>query len=149
MSEARAHNVGRDDLLLLMAKGAENGTYPFDAIRAMKSSFIVSQRGLTEWRELFDFRPYDYGPFDASVYRSRDSLVAQGLLQVQAGNYDATCLTEAGQGRVKELEDQLGPSADWLKRIGHWASSRSFAQLLREVYSEYPDFAARSIARIG
>lgn len=149
MSEAHENNVGRDDLLLLMAKGAEEGTYPFDAIRTMKSSFIVSQRGLTEWRDLFDFRPYDYGPFDASVYRSRDSLVAQGLLEVRPGNYDATCLTDAGQARVQELEGQLGPSADWLKQIGRWASSRSFAQLLREVYTEYPDFADRSIARIG
>lgn len=148
MSKSGGNIVGRDDLLLLMAKGAEEGAYPFDAIRAMKSSFIVSQRGLTEWRQIFDFRPYDYGPFDASVYRSRDSLVAQGLLELQPGSYDATCLTEAGQRRAQELEGQLGPSADWLKQIGRWASSRSFAQLLREVYSEYPDFAARSIARI-
>jgi hypothetical protein len=149
MSELGETNVGRDDLLLLMAKGAEEGAYPFDAIRAMKSSFIVSQRGLTEWRQLFDFRPYDYGPFDASVYRSRDSLVAQGLLEVQPGTHDATRLTANGQQRALDLEAQLGPSADWLKQIGHWASSRSFAQLLREVYSEYPDFAARSIARIA
>jgi hypothetical protein len=149
MAEDAEKIVGRDDLLLLIAKGAEDGPYPFDAIRTMKSAFIVSQRGLPEWRQLFDFRPYDYGPFDSSVYRSRDSLVSRGLLEIEPDQYDACRLTDAGRERVAELEEQLGNGADWLKQIGHWASSRSFAQLLREVYAEYPDFAAKSVARIA
>lgn len=143
----RPGTVDRDDLLLLIAKGAEDGPYPFDAIRTMKSAFIVSQRGLPEWRGLFEFEPYDYGPFDAAVYRSRDSLLSQGFLQ-RSGGYDACVLTGEGRERAGELESQLAENADWLKRIGRWACSRSFAQLLREVYSEYPEFAARSIAHI-
>jgi hypothetical protein len=147
MAENPPGTIDRDDLLLLIAKGAEDAPYPFDAIRTMKSAFIVSQRGLVEWRGLFDFQPYDYGPFDAAVYRSRDSLLGQGLLE-RTGGYDACMLTEDGQRHVGELEARLGENADWLKRIGRWASSRSFAQLLREVYAEYPEYAARSIARI-
>jgi hypothetical protein len=147
MAENSASTIDRDDLLLLIAKGAEDAPYPFDAIRTMKSAFIVSQRGLADWRQLFDFQPYDYGPFDSAVYRSRDSLIAQGLLE-SSGGYEACLLTEAGRHRAGELELQHGENAEWLKRIGHWASSRSFAQLLREVYAEYPEFAARSIAHI-
>jgi uncharacterized protein len=147
MAENPPGTTDRDDLLLVIAKGAEDAPYPFDAIRTMKSAFIVSQRGLPEWGALFDFQPYDYGPFDAAVYRSRDFLLGQGLLE-RAGGYDACVLTDAGQHRVEEIEAGLGESAEWLKRIGWWASSRSFAQLLREVYAEYPDYAARSIARI-
>lgn len=149
MTETREKALDRDNLLLLIAKGAEDGPYPFDAIRTMKSAFIVSQRGLPEWRRLFDFQPYDYGPFDSSVYRSRDSLVSHGLLELESSRYDACRLTGTGQERVRELEEQLGKDADWLKQIGHWASSRSFAQLLREVYAEYPNFAAKSVARIA
>jgi hypothetical protein len=147
MPDNRPGTVDRDDLLLLIAKGAEDGPYPFDAIRTMKSAFIVSQRGLPEWRGLFEFEPYDYGPFDAAVYRSRDSLLGQGLLQ-RSGGYDACVLTDEGRERAGELEARLDENAEWLKRIGRWACSRSFAQLLREVYSEYPEFAARSIAHI-
>ncbi|HET9154787.1 MAG TPA: hypothetical protein VFN85_11805 [Solirubrobacterales bacterium] len=147
MADNRSGNVDRDDLLLLIAKGAEEGPYPFDAIRTMKSAFIVSRRGLSEWHGLFDFQPYDYGPFDPSVYRSRDSLLGRGFLQ-RSGGYDACVVTDEGNERVEQLEALLGENADWLKRIGRWACSRSFAQLLREVYSEYPEFAARSIARI-
>jgi hypothetical protein len=150
MSESGENTVGRDDLLLLMAKGAENGSYPFDAIRAMKSAFLVSERGLPEWRSLYNFRPYDYGPFDSSVYVSQDVLVGQGLLEVKAGHYPSYRLTEAGNARARELAGQMGAaSADWLEGIGKWASSRSFAQLLREVYAEFPQFASRSIARVS
>jgi hypothetical protein len=142
------HSITRDDVLLLVAKGAEDAPYPLDAIRTMKSAFIVSQRGLPAWRELFEFEPYDYGPFDSSVYRTRDALLVEGLLE-RSGPYDAVRLTLEGQARVTNLEEQIGGNADWLKRIGRWASSRSFAQLLREVYAEYPKFAANSVARIA
>jgi hypothetical protein len=150
MSESGENTVGRDDLLLLMAKGAEDGSYPFDAIRAMKSAFLVSERGLPEWQLLYNFRPYDYGPFDSSVYVSRDVLVAGGLLEERPGNYPSYRLTEAGHARAREIAERMGSaSAAWLEGIGKWASSRSFAQLLREVYAEFPQFASRSIARVS
>lgn len=148
MTEPTETRVGRDDLLLLMTKGAEAGSYPFDAIRAMKSAFLVSQNGRQEWRALFDFRPYDYGPFDQSVYTARDGLVARGLIAVNPGRYPSYSLTDEGQARAAHLE-QVIPSADWLEQVGHWASSRSFAQLLREVYAQFPEYATRSIARVN
>jgi hypothetical protein len=149
MNDPTDTRLGRDDLLLLMAKGAEGGSYPFDAIRAMKSAFIVSQTGVPEWRDLYDFRPYDYGPFDPSVYNSRDVLVAAGLLEVRSGRYPSYRLTEAGQTRAANLEAKVGSRATWLREVGLWASSRSFAQLLREVYEKFPDFATRSVARVS
>lgn len=150
MSESDKNVVGRDDLLLLMAKGAEDGSYPFDAIRAMKSAFLVSERGSPEWRPLYNFRPYDYGPFDSSVYVSRDALIAQGLLEERPGNYPSYLLTPAGHARASDLAELMGSaSAGWLEGIGKWASSRSFAQLLREVYAEFPQFASRSIAHVS
>src|SRR3954454_13478882 len=56
--------------VLLLALGAEEGSYSFDAIRAMKGSFIVSRRGRESWRGLFHFRPYDYGPLSVHLSRS-------------------------------------------------------------------------------
>lgn len=142
--------VGRGDLLLLLAVGAEQGAYDFDAIRAMKGSFMVSQRGRPEWRRKYDFRPYDYGPFDASVYRARDRLITTGLLEVKPGYHEAYVVTEQGRLRARELEEQLGATdAGWLKSVGRWTTSRSFAELLREIYAEFPEFATRSIARLG
>jgi hypothetical protein len=39
----------------------------------MKGCFLVSQRGRADWRTLFNFKPYDYGPFDRGVYAARDA----------------------------------------------------------------------------
>lgn len=61
--EGSARQTTQEDLLLLLAAGAD-GRYDLDPIRLMKGCFIVSQGGRPEWQGLYDFRPYDYGPFD-------------------------------------------------------------------------------------
>ena len=87
----------------MLAAGAD-GPYDLDPIRVMKGCFVVSQAGRTEWRSLFDFAPYDYGPFDTSVYRARDALLAKGYLQADhTGRYGSYTLTDAGTARVREI----------------------------------------------
>lgn len=142
--------LDRQDVLLLLASGA-GGPYDFDPIRAMKSCFIVSEIGKSEWHDLFDFRAYDYGPFDASVYRARDALIARNLLRAeQTGRYAKYTLTPEGRTRVAKLEAAL-PSREvtWLKEVGRWATSKSFTDLLSEVYQRFPKYAERSVARLA
>jgi hypothetical protein len=141
--------VTREDLLLLLAGGAEEGPYDFDPIRMMKGSFIVSQAGRTAWRTLFSFRPYDYGPFDVRVYGARDALVAEGLLQREkTGRYASYTLTDNGRQRVQEVEQEIGPEgAEWVRRVGRYVTSKSFSRLLDEVYARWPEFAERSVVR--
>ncbi len=145
MTTSAAHALDRQDVVLLIADGAE-GSYPLDPIRLMKGCFLVSQLGRPEWRALFDFRPYDYGPFDSDVYRSRDGLVSRGLLQVERrGRYGSYALTDAGEERARELRAQIGEDdAEWFAQIGRYVTTRSFNDLLDEVYADYPDFATRS-----
>jgi DNA-binding PadR family transcriptional regulator len=138
----------QEDVLLLVAAGAI-GPYKLDPIRIMKAAFLVSQRGRDAWKKLFSFRPYAYGPFDASVYGARDRLIAEGLLEQISGRYDSYQLTEEGRKRVHELQELLGnEDAEWFSRIGTYVTTRSFERLLREVYAAYPDFAARSVANV-
>src|SRR5437870_4588129 len=133
----------RDDIVLLLADGAE-GPYPFDPVRLMKSAFLVSQRGRPEWKPLFNFEAYDYGPFDRSVYDVRDRLIYDDLLEVIPGRYDRYRLTAAGEDRVSKLKEAFGEDADWIRRIGRYVTTRSFAVLLNEVYDAHPEFAVRS-----
>lgn len=142
-------DLTREEVLLLVAEGGGDGLYRFDAIRAMKGCFLVSQRGRSSWRDLFAFSPYDYGPFDSGVYAARDQLISQGLIITTPGQYPGYAVTEAGQARCRELETADPEAATWLRKIGRWTTSRSFGELLREVYSEFPEYATRSIARIG
>ena len=138
--------LDRQDILLLLAAGAE-GPYPFDPIRAMKGCFIVSEIGRNDWREQFGFRPYDYGPFDPSVYRARDALLQKGLLEAHAtSRYASYGPTEAGRERVAQLQAQLSDEdARWLRQVGQYVSSRSFTDLLDEIYAQFPKYAERSV----
>jgi hypothetical protein len=138
--------VTREDLLVAVAAGAD-GRFRLDPIRLMKAAFIVSQRGPGSVRGLFSFEPYAYGPFDVAVYEARDVLVAKGLLTAdKEGRYEKYSLSEEGLRQAEELRDAMGPDTfEWLNRVGAYVTSRSFSQLLREVYREFPEYARNSV----
>jgi hypothetical protein len=139
----------REDLMVVLTDGAQGGTFPLDPVRLMKACFVTSMAGRDEWRELFNFRAYDYGPFDAGVYAARDELIGRGLLErTRTGRYDSYSLTEEGHRRIGEIEAELDESdAQWLRRVGAWVASKSFNKLLDEIYSRWPEYASQSLHR--
>jgi hypothetical protein len=145
---AAARQLTREDVVLAVAAGAD-GPYDFDPIRLMKACFLVSQQGRQAWRGLFNFEPYDYGPFDRSVYVARDVLLASGMLQeARRGRYPTYSPTEQGNARVGEIATAIGEhDAHWLAGIGSYVTSKSFSRLLDEVYAAFPAYAVRSVAR--
>ncbi len=140
--------VASEDLILLLADGAE-GPYDLDPVRVMKGCFIISQAGRPAWRTLFQFRPYDYGPFDTRVYNARDALLSDGLLRAdRSGRYDSYTLTDDGEARISEITEELGQhDADWVRSIGRYVTSKSFSKLLDEIYIRWPDFTTQSVHR--
>lgn len=132
----------------MLAAGA-NGPYDLDPIRVMKGCFVVSQAGRSEWRSLFDFAPYDYGPFDTSVYRARDALLAKRYLQADnTGRYGSYTLTDSGTERVRQIEQQLDDRAiAWLRSVGHYVCAKSFVGLLDDIYARFPEYATRSVMK--
>jgi hypothetical protein len=138
-------SLGADDLLLLIADGA-SGRFDLDPIRLMKGGFLAWQQGPDEWKDLFAFRAYDYGPFDSRLYRVRDDLIQRGLLRLtRKGRYDSYELTDAGHARVAELAGQQPAQAEYLRRVGSWVTSLSFSDLLNEIYGAFPEFATNSV----
>jgi DNA-binding PadR family transcriptional regulator len=136
---------GAEDILLLIADGA-TGSFDLDPIRLMKGGFLAWEQGPEEWKDLFAFRAYDYGPFDSRLYRARDDLISQGLMSVtRKGRYDSYALTEAGQTRVNELRYAQPENVEYLHRVGNYVTSRSFTDLLREIYAAFPEFATNSV----
>lgn len=149
MQSSVSRPIDAGDIILLIASGA-SGPYPFDPIRLMKGCFVVSRAGRTEWRSLFNFEPYDYGPFDALVYRARDLLLNDGHLHADvSGRYASYSLTEVGTARCAEVSRQLDDTAvGWLQNVGRYVCSKSFVDLLSDIYGRYPEFASRSVARL-
>jgi hypothetical protein len=73
--------MDRRDWLLLFI-GAPGGPYSTDQIRVMKGMFLVSKEGPDDLRDLYNFEPYDYGPFDTTIYHDLDTLELEGLIHV-------------------------------------------------------------------
>lgn len=137
--------------LLLASKVADAAgeLYPLDRIRMQKAVFLLVQRGSTTWRELYDYRPYAWGPYSSGLTADLTSMSTQRLIQVED-------VPGSRYGRYRTtLEGEAVACADWEALAEHervfittvraYVTSRSFTQLLREVYAEYPDFARASL----
>lgn len=140
----------RQDYLILFL-GFPEGPYPTDQIRVMKGLFLFSQEGPAEAHDLYEFVPYDFGPFDTGVYRDLDEIRDQGLLTIVESSSTSQCiygLTPAGRTRYADLEERTSLHiTDQLGEIKTLVTSLSFTNLLRHVYAKYPESAKNTVAR--
>jgi uncharacterized protein len=151
---ARIRAMSRRDWLLVLCayRGAPRG---LDPVRIQKAMFLFARLGTRPARELYDFRPYDYGPMSPEIYRDLDSLAAQGLLEpheVSGKHWSRYVATDRGRAvaasKLKALarsEDKA--SAHDLYEIKRSIADVSFNELLERVYDEHPDMAVNSVFR--
>lgn len=144
-------NLSRLDWLVLFM-GLPGGPYPNDQIRIMKGMFLVAKEGPPPARDLYSFTPYDYGPFDTQVYHDLDALRAEGVIDFETGigtSQRLYRLTLQGEKKFVSLQALLPDAlAEDLRRIKLRVTSKSFLELLRDIYGQYPSFASRSVARL-
>lgn len=137
----------RDWLLLFLS--LPGGPFETDQIRVMKGMFLYSQEGPKDVRRLYDFQPYDYGPFDAQIYHDLEWLEFQGLIRTVSAedtNRRLYRLTEKGEIRVAELiASAAAPAVSTLRQIKQKVTSLGFVDLLKDVYGRYPKYAAKSV----
>jgi uncharacterized protein YwgA len=122
--------------------------FPFDRLRMQKAVFLLVQRGSDAWHELYDYMPYDWGPYSGKVTQDVESLRSRQLLtvqQVQGARYGRFATTPAGEALASSFWQQLkDPEREFIRRVRAYVTSRSFNGLLREVYAAYPEFATES-----
>lgn len=128
---------------LLLAVGAR-----IDPIQLQKTLFKFAQETAAPKSQKYDFVPYNWGPCATQLYPDLAFLRSKGYVEFEPnGDWNAYRLTATGQ----QLADQLRKTASdkhsvaQLDEIREWVTSRSFNQLLRDVYKEYPEFAERSL----
>ena len=121
---------------------------PLDRLRMQKGVFLLTMRGPEEWNGLFNFTPYDWGPYSFDLASTIEGLLAEGKLVKEAfpgRRYMRYRTSEAGERLIDELADEVSPGAqNFVQATRSYVSSRSFARLLREVYKAYPAFAVNS-----
>ncbi len=136
-------------LLLASAEAAGSAErYPLDNVRMQKAVFLLTQRGPEGWRSSYGFEPYNWGPFSRLLAAElRDKTEAGELATFDApgsrhAGYRATAVGEAEISAAWHgLTDR---EKNFVRTVRRYVTSKSFNDLLREVYAEYPDYATRS-----
>ncbi len=137
----------RQDWLLLVLAAA--GGKPLSPLQLQKSLFLVGHDlARLVGADFYTFRPFDYGPFDATVYRDAEEQSAQGLVTIRS--HPATkrvfSLTMTGITRVRALEPELPADAvRHCRYIVQWAQSQTFQELTQAIYERFPAYAERSV----
>ena len=134
---------------VVMAAMAAGGTRAqFDPVRIQKLLFLVD-REIPQFVEgpRFEFKPYDYGPFDKDVYQELDTLSIEGEVTIDhSARYRRYALTSSGHAQGEAMLAELPESVSlYLEDVAGWCLSRTFRQLLSAIYERYPDMAVNSI----
>jgi uncharacterized protein YwgA len=141
--------LDRSDWLLLLldrtALGAQ-GPNELDPVRIQKGMFLLAKRGPA--RDLYDFQAYDWGPFSSTIYADLASLTQRGYLnetRTPGRTWSTYQVTARGHERAVAAAAQVGDeNVGWLRQAREFLTTRSFAQLLQDVYALYPDYAVNS-----
>jgi uncharacterized protein len=140
--------VRSDWLLLLLDRAALGAQGPddLDPVRIQKGMFLLSKRG--PQRDMYEFQPYDWGPFSSDIYADLASLTRQGYLseeRMPGRTWSTYRVTARGRERAAALAAQMrAENIAWLRQAREFLTTRSFAQLLRDIYALYPDMAVNS-----
>lgn len=136
-----------DAVLLAMAAGGAGTLFEPARIRIL---LFLLDREIPEpfGGPHFDFRPYDYGPFDGAIYDELDTLSRCGKVQIADGADRRTyALTEAGQEWSRRGLTRLPNEVrQYLVELARWVLSLGFGRLLAAIYRRYPEMATNSVA---
>jgi hypothetical protein len=137
--------VTRTDYVLAVMAAAQA---PLTPVQVQKTFFILDKKvGQQLGGPHFDFQPYNYGPFDPTVYHELENLAARGLAFVDGpGTSRRYGVTPGGMQVGLNLLARLD-AADYFLKITDFVRSMSFAQLVSAVYAEWPEMKAKSIFR--
>jgi hypothetical protein len=96
---------------------------------------------------LFNFQPYNYGPFDKAVYEIIEVLTEEGLAEIIPSysrlNYRLTC---EGQEEGEKIFKSLNPLAqNYISDISNFVLSLSFSSLVSAIYKAYPEMRENSV----
>ena len=137
----------RDFVLAAMSPA---GTSPFTPVQVQKLLFLLDRNVSEQIRgPYFRFEPYDYGPFDRSVYIELDSLQHDGLIEIHEPLHSGPRtyrLTHQGHEKGEAFHGKLPTVAQlYVKAAVDYVRSLTFAQLVAAIYQAYPEMRENSV----
>lgn len=119
-----------------------------EPIQIQKTMFKFVNEAEVPTSEAYQFRPYNWGPCSFEIYDDLQSLRLDGKVEtIPTGRGWSTYrLTELGRREAEVARANADENlAQKLAGIRQWVTSKSFGELLREVYRDYPTYATESI----
>ena len=139
----------RDEIILAAMSPANGAAH--SPVQVQKLLFLIDQ----EIPDLvggphFDFQPYDYGPFDKTVYEVLTVCMEEGFVEIDYRKPWRTYrLTPAEQSRGAALLDKLTPKAkEYVIRVSQFVRALSFSQLVTAIYAAYPEMRKNSVFNV-
>ena len=140
--------MNRQDWLLLVLASTEKALTP---VQLQKSLFLL-EKTLSDnliGEDYYQFEPYDYGPFDSSVYQDAEVLADEQLTAIVpsiTGRWQEYSIRPEALDRVSEIKKDLPEDVQtYVRNLVNWTQSKSFSQLVRFIYEHYPEYKANSV----
>ncbi|HHJ17595.1 MAG TPA: hypothetical protein ENJ80_12935 [Gammaproteobacteria bacterium] len=129
-----------------MAAGGPDATY---GPAQLQKLFFLIDREIASLVDgpVFQFNPYDYGPFDSEVYDTVGELQVNGSAVVDhSQRFRTYSLTPQGYHEGAAILQQMsGDARHFIERAASWVRSVSFQEMVSAIYKQYPDMKANSI----
>jgi hypothetical protein len=133
------------NLLVLAAAGGE----PLTPVQLQKSLFLLGKAipARLDSEDYYRFEPYNYGPFDSTVYLDAANIAYHRLaLDSEQDRRKQYVATPRGIEKAKELEKALQPElVDYIHKLVAWVRAQSFTSLLQVIYQQYPEMKVNSV----
>ena len=138
----------RNWLLLALASAEDGRMSPLQLQKAMFLMRMEADDLLGP--QFYRFVPYNYGPFNSTIYSDIEALRHEGLVlnESEGRHWPTHMITPDGLKRVEQVRDSADtPLVDFLKQVVDWVKGQTFASLLTAIYDKYPDYARNSVFR--
>ncbi len=145
MNEQR-RAMNRREVILASLAPAEGGLH--SPAQVQKLLFLIDRQiPLLVGGPHFNFEPYDYGPFDKTIYDDLAELSSTGLLEmVQDRTWRSCRLTVTGQREGERLLSSIpGNGVEFIKKVSSFVRQVSFAELVTAIYKAYPEMKKNSV----
>lgn len=117
-------------------------------IQIQKILFKFSKEAAATDDEVYQFKPYNWGPCSFDIYDDLQQLREDGLIESvpTSRGWSVYHTTSSGVEVANRLRQKAAPRlVEHLASLREWVTTRSFEDLLRDVYSDYPTYATQSL----
>jgi uncharacterized protein len=138
---------------LLLVALASGGKHEHTPVQVQKLMFLIEKNVGKQigGGSHFEFTPYDYGPFDPSIYELLRQMEAEQLAVSSMTNrgWKKYSLTDAGLERAASSSSQLNLTvSSYINKVSEFVRTLSFSDLVSAVYKAYPEMRVNSVFKI-